>query len=752
MDEPKFLSEEFIDRFPFVARSIFRHLDVVDLNRCRLVSKKWKATIESDPYFWDACFKIIKDGLFRLSVSQRFTQTDDSIITTAQEWCDIYEEFSKTSETFVEMVNYVVFLQHYFHYGLQFSFDSPLNFAARIGCMFIIELCMERNFNFNKPDLNAPIHCACIHGQLEVVKYIFEHSESHGIDLNAIGDYETPLRHSAYAEDADVFNYILDSAKEKGIPICFRSKGGYNVVRRMSDACFKVLMERAIEVGFDINAIVFHGSKRTLQHWDYGEEDTHSQTRWYRHNISGVEFRQSLFEYRDKSGLDLNAKDAWGRTPISWACACNKPNILETYLKLIEKGVTLDFDARDNIGQTVLHFACWQKNPVMLKLLLKYAGNQLSFDIKDNNGLTPLHYASFNWPNFELIWIAHDLGVIPIMNLTLDRNMMTEKNLLLTSMLLSTKDLEKCLHLFHEKGELQGLLDARNFCEETIVHQAVSMSKLSGKVLGYPLSPYRVDDNLHHDETLGVLGEFCQSHGYKIDWNASDELGRTPFHVACSEQYLADHYYAVKFFLKASKKVFIDLNATDEDRRTAFFLAGLHEARFAKTFQSEYSVVDLLLENSIEYGIHLNLQDDFGETLLHQLTQHGKKGRHVVLEKVLLASKNTNLDVNAPRSHDNRTPFHMACFYGYPEVVKLFLDNAAELKICLNPRDDNGLTPLHLACKNESNNKFQFQLRTIRLILNSAKKLGIDVEAEDRNGKTAYSYAKFNGFHRLLSL
>ena len=173
----------------------------------------------------------------------------------------------------------------------------------------------------------------------------------------------------------------------------------------------------------------------------------------------------------------------------------------------------MDFDARDNIGQTVLHFACWQKNPVMLKLLLKYAGNQLSFDIKDNNGLTPLHYASFNWPNFELIWIAHELGVITIRNLTLDRNMMTEKNLLLTSMLLSTKDLEKCLHLFHEKGELQGLLDARNYCEETIVHQAVSMSKLSGKVLGYPLSPYRVDDNLHHDETLGVLGEFCQSHG-----------------------------------------------------------------------------------------------------------------------------------------------------------------------------------------------------------------------------------------------
>ena len=192
------------------------------------------------------------------------------------------------------------------------------------------------------------------------------------------------------------------------------------------------------------------------------------------------------------------------------------------------------------------------------------------------------------------------------------------------------------------------------------------------------------------------------------------------------------------------------MNATDEEGRTAFFLAGVHEAQFAKTFDAKCSIVDLLLENYIEYGIQLYMQDESGETLLHRLTQHGKKGRHVVLEKVLLASKNTSLDVNAPRFHDNRTPFHMACFYGYPEVVKLFLTNAKELKICLNPRDVDGLTPMHLACKNERNNKFQFQLRTIRLILTYANELGIDLEAEDRNGESPTSYAQNHGFHHFF--
>ena len=53
--------DELIDRFPFLSRTIFRHLDVVNLNRCRLVCKKWKAAIEGDQYFWDSCFEILKE-------------------------------------------------------------------------------------------------------------------------------------------------------------------------------------------------------------------------------------------------------------------------------------------------------------------------------------------------------------------------------------------------------------------------------------------------------------------------------------------------------------------------------------------------------------------------------------------------------------------------------------------------------------------------------------------------------------------
>ena len=153
MDELEFLSEEFIDGFPYVARNIFRHLDVANLNRCRLVSKKWKTTIESDQYFWDACFDILENGLLEIEKNdyRRFKTSNEVVLCTAQDWCDLYGHLSETKETFDEMVDYVVFLQNYFYYGRAYSDDSPLNYAARIGNMSVIKLCMERNFNFNKP-------------------------------------------------------------------------------------------------------------------------------------------------------------------------------------------------------------------------------------------------------------------------------------------------------------------------------------------------------------------------------------------------------------------------------------------------------------------------------------------------------------------------------------------------------------------------------------------------------------------------
>ena len=54
---------------------------------------------------------------------------------------------------------------------------------------------------------------------------------------------------------------------------------------------------------------------------------------------------------------------------------------------------------------------------------------------------------------------------------------------------------------------------------------------------------------------------------------------------------------------------------------------------------------------------------------------------------------------NAP-DKNGITPFHLACKYASPKVVKYLLDNnhAKKLDIKVNQADKSGMTPLHIAC------------------------------------------------------
>ena len=45
------------------------------------------------------------------------------------------------------------------------------------------------------------------------------------------------------------------------------------------------------------------------------------------------------------------------------------------------------------------------------------------------------------------------------------------------------------------------------------------------------------------------------------------------------------------------------------------------------------------------------------------------------------------------------TGFHHACIKGHANVVKIFMENAAALKIDLNAIDNSGLTGFHHACE-----------------------------------------------------
>ena len=57
-----------------------------------------------------------------------------------------------------------------------------------------------------------------------------------------------------------------------------------------------------------------------------------------------------------------------------------------------------------------------------------------------------------------------------------------------------------------------------------------------------------------------------------------------------------------------------------------------------------------------------------------------------------------NIDYNAFSAEMNsKTAFHMACTHGFPEIVKLMVDNAEKNGIDLFARDGLGRSPIEIA-------------------------------------------------------
>ena len=90
-----------------------------------------------------------------------------------------------------------------------------------------------------------------------------------------------------------------------------------------------------------------------------------------------------------ENGHNLNSKDSYGRTPLSWAAENGHEAVVKL---LLEKGAELETKDKD-YGQTPLSYAASRGHEALVKLLLE-KGAELK--TKSNNGQTPLSYAAEN--------------------------------------------------------------------------------------------------------------------------------------------------------------------------------------------------------------------------------------------------------------------------------------------------------------------------------------------------------------------
>lgn len=188
---------------------------------------------------------------------------------------------------------------------------------------------------------------------------------------------------------------------------------------------------------------------------------------------------------------------------------------------------------------------------------------------------------------------------------------------------------------------------------------------------------------------------------YLIDKGAyiysKTDYGETPLHYAARENKLD----ILIFLLENGARS--DINEKNKEGKTPYILA------FS---QGNDDRDEMVLEVLVSYGATVYDLDKGGNTKLHLIAESGSYD-----ELFQLLNKEKDLDVNL-RNGDHETPLHLAIEYNSIDIVRLLLDNGADMNA-----DKSGYTPLYSAVGSEN-------YEIIKLLLES----GADPEYQAETG------------------
>ncbi|KAJ4856910.1 ankyrin repeats (3 copies) domain-containing protein [Trichoderma breve] len=418
---------------------------------------------------------------------------------------------------------------------------------------------------------------------------------------------------------------------------------------------------------------------RTFLH--YCAAFTYHRERWYEKNNypdGSEQFLQKMRRWIEQ-GVDINARDIRGWTPLHYACCCAGKASTQVVQLLLEKGASVDVQGRE--GTAPIHCAARAGNLEMVEMLLEFGAN---IDIADGYGNTALHEAALN-------------RSADIFETLCKRGCQKRRN----------KHGRAAFHIAAMKGlssavsqlgdyanskdsqKKSPLYLAVEYGHKDFVQQLLRLPQVEVNARGYrDLTPLQVACKKGYDSITEILLDA----GADIEILSDD--GRTPLLHAVQEQMES----TVKLLTTRGANVnFIHLGTT-----------ALHTAA-----QMGYSAIfEYLLKGGAD--IHAGAETAAGTPLHAACTMID--GNPMIQRLIDLGAVIDETD------EENQTPLHIAALYGKPANLKLLIDNGANIEA----RDGRGRTPALIMSFEEQRKE------CLRVLI----KHGADVNVAGHDGRT----------------
>lgn len=362
----------------------------------------------------------------------------------------------------------------------------------------------------------------------------------------------------------------------------------------------------------------------------------------------------------DISALNEHAFDA-----VTWAILENYP--IET-LKFLLSQEGNDVNKLTHDRRTYIFWAAYKNNIELMKHLIKHKAR---LDLKDSHGYTIINFAAATGQQNKAIYqLCLDQGIKMSDQKTTDG----KTPLLLLAPFLQDSQM---IHYFESEGF--SVHDSDNNGNGLIAYAAKGGNKeLIQKLITAGVQYKKTGNNAMFFAAKGLRGKTNLLSFYKfleglgIQLNVTNSEGKTPLHYLAGRSTNKDIF--TYFFAKGVK-----VNHMDTKGNSLLSLA------------IRYNTPEMV-KFLVEKGAAINVKSNKENTLLGDLFQSFNANKKEIFEEKLEYLLANGLEVTTQQAEGN-TLLHLAVDKESTFLVK----KAIELKTKINQKNDEGLTPLHLA-------------------------------------------------------